>query len=333
MVDNELLFLYSENSRAKIRDLAAMLKKSPQRLKYSLKSFEKEKVVSKPHCVFDYSFFGLILFRVYFKGGYISDNDKAEIIQKLNDNPYIVSIYELTGGFDLVIEIAAPNPSRFNKELKKVAGLIPTLSHYKIILNVVTHLYPRAYLIKEQSEINPLALIEKDTVIGGDRIPDILDKNETKIIKQLLINPKLRLTTLAKQSGINVKTANQSLKDLKKRKIVRGFKYVINTEKLNINSFRLFLNLHNLSKERENEFNNYLLQKKEIVQMNKTVGDWDMELDIESFDKYRIRQVIIDIRNNFKDLIENFNIIEFYCYHKKTYLPMFLFEQEKETSE
>ena len=133
--DGDLIFLYSENARTRIREIAHMLTKSPQRLKYSLKMLEKEGFVNYPHCIFDYSYFGLILFRVYFKGGYISEKDKDYIIRELKENEYVVSIYELTGEFDLAVEMLSPNPSRFNKELKKVTSIIPTLNNYKIILN------------------------------------------------------------------------------------------------------------------------------------------------------------------------------------------------------
>lgn len=77
---------------------------------------------------------------------------------------------------------------------------------------------------------------------------------------------------------------------------------------------------------------NYMLETKEIVQLSKTVGDWDMEIDIESPNKAAIRQLIIQIRENFKDLIENFNIIEFYKYYKKNYLPGYLFVHEENES-
>lgn len=328
-LNKELIFLYSENARAKIRDLANILKKSPQRLKYSFKILEKEGIIHNPYSIFDYSYFGLVLFRVYFKGGYISEKDKEEIIKKLRENQYIVSMYELSGFFDLAIEIESPNPSRFNKELKKIANLIPTLNSYKIILNVVTHIYPRSYLINNNELMNN---VKQEIIVGGDRGLEKFNENEMIIMKNLLNNPKLRLMTLAKQTNLNVKTVKSVLKNLEKKKIIKGFKYITNTEKLDIYKFRLFLHLHNLSQEREKQLMDFMLNTQEIVQVNKTVGDWDMEVDIESFDRARIRHLTIHIRENFKDLIETFNIIEFYQYYKKSYLPLYLFSQDAEQS-
>lgn len=74
----------------------------------------------------------------------------------------------------------------------------------------------------------------------------------------------------------------------------------------------------------------FLLNTKEIVQVNKTVGDWDIEIGVEAFDQNRVRQLIFQIREEFKELIERFNLIELYKCNKKSYLPQYLFiEKEK----
>src|SRR3989338_5303469 len=322
-IDKDAVFLYSENARGKIKEIAMRLKKSSQRVKYSLAVLEKEKVVYNPYCIFDYSHLGLILFRVYFKGGYIGDNDTKAIRNTLNNNPYLLSMYELSGEFDLVLEIAVPNPSRFNKELRKMTSQIPSLNTYKILLNVVTHIYPRSYLSKNLLGKNQ----EPSIIIGGDREIENFSPKEMAVLKHLLDKPTQRLTTLSEQVNLNIKTIIITLHELQHRKTIRGFRFIIDHNQLGINKFRLFLKLHNYTEEGENQLMSYLLKTKEIVQVNKTVGDWNMEVDLETPDKVRMRLVVSEIRENFKDLIETFNIMEFYRYYKKSYLPTYLFEQ------
>jgi len=290
-----------------------------------MNKLETGQVLTNPHCIFDYSYFGQILFRVYFKGGYINEKDKVETIRKLCENQYIVSIYELSGEYELVIEIESPNPSRFNKEIKKVREFIPTLDNYKVILNVFTRIYPRTYLLPENSN---LLSSSQEIIIGGDRAIEKFNQEEMNIMKNLLENPKIRFTALAKKSNLNSKTALKIYKNLQKRKVIKGLKYTLDTNKLSINKFILFLKLHNVSPERDLKLLEYLSQTKEIIQINKTVGDWDVEIDIESLDKAHIRYILTQIREEFKDLIENFNIMEFYQVHKKSYLPQYLFNTE-----
>ncbi len=322
-IDHNLLFLRSENARMRLKDLSGKVKKSSQRLNYSIKVLEKEGIINDSYCVFDYSYFGIILFRVYFKGGYISENEREQIIKKLYDNPYIMSIIELTGEFDLVIEIGAPNPSRFNKELRKISELIPTLNNFKILVNIVTHIYPRNYLIQSQKRLE----MDYHKIIGGDREIMAFKPQELKVMEQLLINPTARLTDLAEKSGMNVKTASGIIKDLKKKKIIRDYKYIIDTNKIGLSKYRVFFRLHNISPEREEELTKYMREAPEIVQANKTVGDWDLEIDIESFDSKRVRYIILEIREQYKDMIEDFNMIEYYKAYKIAYLPRYYFEE------
>ena len=322
--DNNLTFLYSENARMKIKEMAGLLRKSPQRLKYSIMQLENQNILNNLHCIFDYSYFGLLLFRVYFKGGYISEKDRYNTLKTLGENPYVTSVYELSGEFDLAVDMMSPNPSRFNKELKKMGSVIPTLTDYKVILNVVTHVYPKSYLTTDEALSPP----DRDTVVGGDRTVEKFTDEEMAVMKYLFYNPQTRMTTLARKSGMNVKTAKSIIKNLKGRRIIKGFKYMLDTNKLEIHKYRLFLNLHNVTQEREKQLMDYLLHTKEVVQFNKTVGDWEMEVDIESPDKNRIRKLIMEIREEFKDLIESFNITEFYKYYKKSYLPVYLFHPE-----
>ena len=51
-----------------------------------------------------------------------------------------------------------------------------------------------------------------------------------------------------------------------------------------------------------------------------------MELDIESLNKTRTRQLTVEMREIFKDIIETFNIMEFYQHYKRNYLPDYFFK-------
>ncbi|NQV91226.1 Lrp/AsnC family transcriptional regulator [Candidatus Woesearchaeota archaeon] len=333
--EREIIFFYTEQARLKMKGLALLMKRSPQRLKYNLKTLETTNLVLKPFSIIDYSYFGLHLFRVYFKGGYISEKDKEKILQKIKEHPYVISIAELTGGYDLVLEMQAPNASRFNKELKSMISQFPNLNNYKIILNIVTHLYPRSYLLKGSrllKEVSVTSNFENDIVIGGDREYQKLTDTEINIIKNLLYTPRVRLTKLAKATNLNVKTATKILQNLQNRNIIRGFQHLLDINALGFFRQRWFLKLHNISQERENDLMDYFLKTPEIIQVNKTVGDWDMEVEVESLEKTKVRFLIVQLRENFIDLIENFNNIEFYQYHQRTFLPKYLFQDNVKNS-
>ena len=79
---------------------------------------------------------------------------------------------------------------------------------------------------------------------------EVFTENEMRVMRNLLNNPLLRLSHLARLSGINIKTAASVLRNLRKRKVIKGFKYLMDTNKLGIYKFRLFLTLFFSSYER-----------------------------------------------------------------------------------
>ncbi len=322
--NRDVLFLYGENARIKLKDLAVGLKKSSQLLKHTTERLVHSSVLILPHAIIDYSQCGLLLFRVYFKGAYISDRDKIAIMQELSQNPYITATYELEGEYDLVAEFMTPNPSRFNKEIKKLASIIPTLNNYKVLLTVVTHIYPRFYLPR-----NPVLveLVGNEVIVGGDRKVVEFTADARNVLKCLSLEPQIRYSSLAIKTGLNIKTATKLLHDLEKEKIIRGYKYTLAISKLGGYHFRLFLSLHNVSAERESDLNHYFSRCKEVVQVSKTIGDWDVEVDIEALDKSRIRFLTLEIREKFKDIIQSFNIMEIYDFYSRKYLPDSYFDE------
>jgi len=323
--DTNLIYLLSENARMQLQELSKQLKKTPQRLRYSIGALSRDELLKEPYTVYDYSYFGMLLFRVYFKGAYVSEQEKTRIVKELSNNPYIVALYEFGGEFDLTAEFASPNPSRFNKELKKLSRTIPTLKDYKIVLNLVTYVCPKNHLTKFEA----LQMLNTERIIGGDREREFFTKNEMTLIKTLYFNPQMRYSEISRITGLNVKTAKAVHKNLIKRNIIKGSKHMLNNQKLDVEKFRLFLRLHNVSPERDAHLIEYLLRLKEVSNINKTVGDWDLEVDVEAQEKVRIRYIIMKLREEFKDLIETFNLIEYYDTYKRTYLPLYLFQEEE----
>ena len=75
-IDNNLVYLRAENARMSLKDMSRHLKQSSQRIKYAITVLKREGIIEHPHCIFDYSYFGLILFRVYFRGAYVRESEQ-----------------------------------------------------------------------------------------------------------------------------------------------------------------------------------------------------------------------------------------------------------------
>jgi len=318
-IDKKLLYFYGENCRLSLSKIAKKIHKSPQLVKYTINRLEKNEIIPFYYTVVDYSCFDMLLFKVYFKGGCSKSSELNLLIKKLMENPYVTSIYEMSGQYDLLVEFMAKNPSKFNKELKMLIKEHEELNNYDIIINIVSHLYPRDYLMPKNKKANEITILS-EIIVGGDRDKTILNDKEKRILLAFVENPKIRLTSIASKLDINIKTVISVIKSLKSKKIIRAYKSALNIEKCNLINNKITLNLHNIEPEKENKMLDFCLNNPNIVKLSKTIGAWDVEIDVETSSPTDFREIYLKIREEFKDVIRSFNSYRMYKVFKHNYL-------------
>jgi DNA-binding Lrp family transcriptional regulator len=313
--NDEIIFLYGENARIKLKEVAKQLRSTPQRISYHIEQLKKNNILQLPHAIFDYSYFGLLLFKVYLTGGYLTEQEKKRIADTLKSHHSVVAIYDLEGEADQCIEIISPNPSAFNKTLKELSKEFSDLADYKIVLNVVTHIYPKRYLmpayLPEESEI----------VIGGDRPVRIFTEQEKEVIKATIQNPLQASFLLAKKAGLHPTTFKKTRKALEEEKIFRGVKYLIDTQQLGFERVRLLISTKNFTLEQDTNFLKLLKDHPNVVKMHRTIGDWNLEIDLEAKTRAQLRKTIIELKEAFSEVMKELRTAEIYQYHKRFYLP------------
>ena len=234
-------------------------------------------------------------------------------------NPYVTSVYEIGGQYDLLVEFMAQNPSKFNKELKLLIKEHDGLNNYDVIINVVSHIYPRNYLMSKHKEFSELSHSLK-IIIGGDRDRITLSNNEKKVLSTLIKNPKIRLTAIASKLRINIKTVISAIKLLESKKVIRAYKSALNMQKYNLIKNKITLKLHNIDIKKEKNMLNFCLNNPNIVKFSKTIGAWDIEIDVETSSPTEFREIYLKVREEFKEVVRSFNSYRIYKVFKHNYL-------------
>jgi len=226
--DKDLLFLYSENARTKIRDLSKLLSRSPQGLKYSLKVMEKEELLGETYTIFDYSYFGQILFRVYFHEGYLSEKDKDEILLYILERLLILShpftpfvtelIWRQFASGTLLMVDKWPKTSKFDDQIiadfSELKELVVAIRNIKAANKIAPTEFPDCYIVSKFLNQEYLSLAAKMSRVNLIKLklpvePIVINSS------QVYINLKRELTDKERQSleqyikNTEAKLANQ----------------------------------------------------------------------------------------------------------------------------
>ncbi|MGE0793533.1 MAG: hypothetical protein AB7V77_05140 [Candidatus Woesearchaeota archaeon] len=321
-IQNELAFLYSNDARLKVKDASKIVKKSSQNVCYFTNILFKNKILTYPHILFDYSYANLLLFKVYFKG-FLTHEEKEQVSIKLKENKCISAIYNLEGMFDLCLEILSPNPSHFNKTMLEIQPILNAYQEYTIVLNVVTHLYAPKKFIQNQTT---LSSFNSEIIIGGDRKPYEFKLDEIKVIKTLSENPLKPFTVLSKQADLHVLTFKKILSNLTSKKIFRGVKYIPAFENLGIQKTRLLVSLFPIPNDIKEKISKYLKESLYVSSFSWIIGEWGLECDLLWDNQTNLRKTSNTIREILRGFIRNQQTLELRSHYLKTYTPEIFFE-------
>jgi len=312
--DHRLLFELSESPRVPLSKIGKRIRLSQQMASYKLRSYLENGLITSFYPLVDYSRFGYLNFRVYFKTDYINRDRFHDLLSRLSKEDNIVEIIECGGRYDLVLVFSAKNPSFFNKYMKNMIYTHKQLKDHTILTTVVTHLFPRKYLVGDIRNT-------KDVIVGGDRDMIEVDKTDTSILQELHNDAMKTSVDIAKKAGVNPKTVIHRMRKLEELGVIKGYSPLIDLQRMGYHVNKILLSYHNLSPEKEEELKNFCMRNPNITELIKLFGEWDAEITVETKRMEEFRNVYSMIREQFQDIIHTSENFPVFNVHKKQFLP------------
>lgn len=134
--------------------------------------------------------------------------------------------------------------------------------------------------------------------------PIKLDEKDKKILYELDKNSRQGISSIAKKVRLSKEVVNYRIKNLEKRKIIKGYYAVLDIAKLGYMYCRFFLKFSNLTPKKENEILNYAKQHKNIGWIVIPEGRWDMVLVIWAKDAMQLKNVCDEFTYNYSSFIQ-----------------------------
>jgi DNA-binding Lrp family transcriptional regulator len=304
----KLVLEYSINSRITTKELGRAIGTSQQSASYLLNSLKKKKFITGKTTIVDAIKLGYIKVLVGFN--FLNPGIKKEILEELLEIPSITGIEEGKEGIDLLVEYTTQNLSAFNKIHSEIIyKFFKKLRTQFAFPLIVAHEYPKNYLSRKFYDL--------DIILFGDRILRDLSKNEQDVLKELVKNPDKKLIDISESLDLPVKSIVRLKRSLERKYVIKGYSSILNHRKLEINRQIIFLRFSSEGIREIDKFSEYSKNNRNIVQLIKIIGEYQVAIYIESLKEI---EIIKDIRSNFQ--IENYLILKNEKIHKKTYLPL-----------
>ena len=305
----KLLFELTRNSRITTKEISKELRSSQQSSSYLIKMLERKKLVKGYTTIIDAVKFGYINIIVGFSYFNPNNESKKEVLDELKSIEEIIHIEETRRGADIIVEFCSLNLSAVNKVQSHLMQKMNKILRVNFMFPVVViHKFNKNYLGRKKDW--------KDNILCGDRELRRITIKEQQVLDVIIKEPHTSLVNISKKTKISIKSVAIIKKELERKLIIKGYSCIPDNERLGIKRYHLLLKQPRISLKEMDRLVEFSKMHKHVVELTKIMGDYQVILTIEEFDK---TDVIQKVRENFP--VEDYFMVESENIVRRNYLP------------
>lgn len=311
--DRRILFELDKNARITTTEIGKKMRKSKQFVDYRIRRLEEESVLAGYITVIDYSKLGYQSIRIYFKFHDITPEKQNELENNLIRDKEVWWLVTTEGQWDVAYAMAVKNVLEFYDYWDKIiAKYRKYISKRSVVIYTHVRQYPKSYIVNQKNT-------ERGTLIGASKEAIVVDKLDSQLLKILSDNGRMPLLEIANKLNTSPQVIRNHIKKLEKNKITQGYRALINVSFLGYRYYKSYINL--LNTERLQELEQFCLQHPNILNVNRTIGgrDFEIELQAKSFDEFDF--IMNELRREFAGMIDDYEFVIAREEKKMVYFP------------
>jgi Lrp/AsnC family leucine-responsive transcriptional regulator len=302
--DRKVLHILDDDSTLSFTGMARQLRSSPQVVEYRVKGLLERGIIKSFLTIIDYKKEGYTNYLVYFKFRGVLPKKEDEFVSFLKGLPLVNIILLCDGGWDMAVGVLARDPFELDDVLFRIHGEFGEyIDSQSINAHVGAEHYCRDYLLpgKEHQGYEP------GVPVTGAKVPLVdLDDTDRKILYAVHEDARLPVTEIAERTGLSVDVVRYRLKILKERKVIVGSTFLPNYPKYEYLLYRVLLKLKHQPKARAMLFK-YARDSPNIIRVINASGEYQGVIDIEIESPAAMRALLLDLRNQFKDVLVSYD--------------------------
>lgn len=314
--DKKILYELDINARQSNSEIGKKVGLSKEVVKYRIDRMLESGLIIRFHTVTNYFKLGLFKYKLYLRLKDVNKEKLEEIGQYFFEHKKTEWVVICTGRWDMIIGWLVHNVNEFDEE---VQNALNKFSQYVAEKAITTTLYLSHHVrefLKEKPEVGTIRIVYHTTADKKEKVED----KDIELLRVITNNARMSVTDIAKRLKTTSRIVRYRMKEMEKKSIILAYKAQLDPRKMGNVFCKAIIYLSSTTKERLQQFINYCNSLPQAVWPQRVIGNWDFELDfeIESYDKFQ--DIILDIKENFSDIIRNH---EFAIVSKEFKLDMF----------
>lgn len=311
--DERILAELDKDSRQTDSQIAKKTGLSKQVVNYRINNLLSRGIITDFYTTFDVAKLGFNSYYVFLQLEKINKQEEQELIAKLKALDFVGWLITGVGRWDVCLLLFADTLERFDSQLGQITSLCKN--------NLYDYNFS-ALISSEHISYKFVSLKEIAKVKQEERKERIeLDKTDLVILKEIAPDARISLTDIQKRTKIPIHTTAYRIKNLEKQKIILGYKPKLDVEKLGYQWNLLLLKFQSIPEKRKHEFLYFCENHKSIYYITRTIGLYNLMLDVHVRTNDDFRELIQELRDKFSDVVKLYESIVVFKEHKISYFP------------
>ncbi len=328
LIDKKILYLLSVNARFSYSTIAKHVKLSREAVKQRINKLLKKEVLlgfqtAINHPILDYN-----SYHVFLQLNKLNKKREEEIVKKLGADSDVNALLEYEGKYNFEVSYLLKDIRELNTKLKELSGQSIKDYNFFILLDTVAAQTYSQCLHKLDLDVKN---IRHDGSFFGDlnkkRTGKInLDENDKQLLKFISEDARISMTELATKLKLSVDSVIYRIKKLISCGVIVGFRPIINYANLGYSVYCLFFKFKNLNKSNEDKFNYFFKTHPNVLWSANCLGPFNNISYLVVKDSFEYHNVINEIRENFFEIIDNYESLLAFAEYKYGFFPGGLLE-------
>lgn len=314
--DKKLLYELDLNCRQSFSELAKKIKLSKNSVSYRINNLEKEGIIKLFHTIIDPGKLGYTSFRLYINLQNTTPEKEEEIINFLKSKEIVTWITAIEGNYNIGVLILSKSIKEVDelwRELNK--EYINYLAESSWALFTKIFYFPKAYLTGSRNKGDGI-------IFASSPEKTEFDDTDIEILKMLAPNARIPIIDIASKLDLSPKTVISRIKSLEEKRIIAGYKAVLDLGKIGYQYFKVDFMLNNATSNDIDEFRKYIKSHPNIIYDNHALGGKDIEIEFHVESIENLREILKDIKSRFGKIIKDYSTMNFSKEYKYLLLPV-----------
>ncbi len=312
--DRKILSELDMGARQPLSAIAKKVGLSREVVNYRIKQLEEKKVVLGYYTVLDTAKLGLIYCRMLFKYRRMAAEKQEELFAFCANHKNISWIIRGEGRWDIVLVVLASSLGEIEAtydELNNLFGQHFQNPHVSIAYRV--HEFKHKYLY-QKPDLSQLVVGE------GGKVAE-LDNADYAIIDILSKDATASLVEIADKTKLAPKVASYRIKRLLDKKVILGFRAMINNKLLGYDHYKVFLTLQDVDEKNLARVMGFLSYHPNVIYITKPMGPYTLEFEAMVRNTNELHELMQQFKQQLGDVLVDYDIYFNYEVRSIGYLP------------